>query len=99
GRRRLRLCHPPGPSMLGAMLFGGFGDLLLTYGLLAIFLVMLVKEAGVPVPIPSDLIMITAGVQVGTGVLSLLDLTLALLLAIVIGGTVQFFIVRGVGRP
>ena len=44
----------------------GVDSFLATYGLLAIFVVMLLKETGIPVPIPSDLIMITAGIQVAT---------------------------------
>ncbi len=67
-------------------------------GLLALFVIMLLKEVGVPIPVPSDLLMITAGVQAATGSFSLAHLTLVLLVAIFIGGTVQFFLVRKVGR-
>src|SRR3989442_14752711 len=38
-----------------------------SYGLLAIFVVMLVKEIGVPVPVPSDLLMVGAGLQIAAG--------------------------------
>ncbi len=76
----------------------GLAAFLATFGLLAIFVVMLLKEAGVPVPIPSDLIMISAGVQAAAGDLRLLDLTAAVLVAVFLGGTIQFLIVRGVGR-
>lgn len=68
------------------------------YGLLAIFGVMLIKELGVPVPIPSDLIMITAGVQAAAGAYSLIALILLLLLSMLIGGSIQFFIARKAGR-
>jgi membrane protein DedA with SNARE-associated domain len=74
------------------------GAFLATYGLLAIFVVMLLKETGVPVPVPSDLIMITAGVQAATGAYSLLELVLAIEGAMLIGGSAQFFIARGAGR-
>ncbi|MCL5996060.1 MAG: hypothetical protein M1546_08385 [Chloroflexi bacterium] len=74
------------------------GAFLATYGLLAIFAVMLLKEIGVPVPVPSDLIMITAGVQAATGSLSVLELLLAIEFAILVGGSAQFLIVRGAGR-
>ena len=40
------------------------------YGIAAIVLVMLLKEAGVPVPIPSDLLMIITGVGFLTGTVS-----------------------------
>lgn len=69
-----------------------------TYGLLAIFIVMALKETGVPIPIPSDLIMITAGVQAATGAYSLVQLLVAILAAILIGGSVQFLIARSAGR-
>ena len=67
-------------------------------GLLAIFVVMLLKEAGVPVPVPSDLIMIGAGVQAATGSYSLLTLLFAVAVAVAVGSTIQFLVVRGAGR-
>ncbi len=72
------------------------GNFLTTYGLLAILVVMLLKEAGVPVP--SDLIMITAGVQAATGSYSLIELLLAIEFAMLVGGSAQFLIARGAGR-
>lgn len=69
------------------------------YGLPALFIVMLLKEIGVPVPVPSDLIMITAGVQLATGAVSLIELIAAVEIAIVAGSSVQFLVVRGAGRP
>jgi membrane protein DedA with SNARE-associated domain len=79
-------------------LVGLLSDFLNTYGLLAIFVVMLLKEIGVPVPAPSDLIMITAGVQAATGSYSLLALLLAIETAMLVGGSAQFFLARGAGR-
>jgi membrane protein DedA with SNARE-associated domain len=75
-----------------------FNDFLANYGLLAIFVVMLLKETGIPVPVPSDLIMITAGIQAGIGVLRLVDLIVAIAAAILIGGSIQFLLTRAVGR-
>jgi membrane protein DedA with SNARE-associated domain len=74
------------------------GNFLETYGLLAIFVVMLLKEGGIPIPIPSDLIMITAGVQAATGVYTLVELTIAILVAIFVGGSIQFLLTRSAGR-
>ncbi len=68
------------------------------YGLLAIFGIMLIKELGVPVPIPSDLIMITAGVQAATGAYGLIELILLLILSMLVGGSIQFLIARKAGR-
>jgi membrane protein DedA with SNARE-associated domain len=73
-------------------------DLLAAYGLMALFVVMLLKELGVPVPIPSDLIMITAGVQLSAGAFGILELVVAAELAILVGCSAHFFIVRGAGR-
>src|SRR3972149_2223894 len=73
-------------------------DFLNTYGLLAVLVVMLLKEVGVPIPVPSDLIMITAGVQAATGSYPLLELILAIEAAMLVGGSVQFLIARSAGR-
>jgi len=73
-------------------------EFLLRYGLLAILVVMVLKEVGIPVPVPSDLIMITAGVQAATGVYSLFELLIAIEAAMIVGGSIQFFLARGMGR-
>src|SRR2546422_2655188 len=57
---------------------GAFAAFSASYGLLAIFVVMLVKEIGVPVPVPSDLLMVGAGLQIAAGPYSPLRLALAL---------------------
>ena len=69
-----------------------------TYGVLAIFVVMLAKEMGVPVPIPSDLLMIGAGIQLAAGAYSPLALLVALVLAVLVGGSIQFLLARSAGR-
>lgn len=68
------------------------------YGLAAIFVVMLVKSVGVPIPIPSDVIMLAAAARAAEGKLVLWEAFLVLLLAEVLGGIGQFAIVRRVGR-
>jgi membrane protein DedA with SNARE-associated domain len=73
-------------------------EFLLRYGLLAILVIMVLKEVGIPVPVPSDLIMITAGVQAATGVYSLFELLIAIEAAMIVGGSIQFFLARGMGR-
>ena len=73
-------------------------DFLNTYGLLAVLVIMLLKEVGVPIPVPSDLIMITAGVQAATGSYPLLELILAIEAAMLVGGSAQFLIARSAGR-
>ena len=76
----------------------GLGSFLATYGVLAIFVVMLVKEIGVPVPIPSDLLMIGAGVQIASGAYGPLELIAALAVAVAVGGSIQFLLARSAGR-
>jgi membrane protein DedA with SNARE-associated domain len=72
---------------------------LAAYGLGAIFVVMLLKESGVPIPVPSDLLTIGAGIQAAAGVFGLGELAAALLVAIAVGGSFQFLVIRGAGRP
>ncbi len=81
-----------------ADLSAGLGHFLAAYGVLAIFAVMVLKESGVPLPVPSDLILITAGAQAATGALPLLPLILVVEAALLIGGSVQFVLARSVGR-
>jgi LPXTG-motif cell wall-anchored protein len=80
------------------MLSTSLGHFLATYGLFAIFAIMLLKESGVPLPIPSDLIMITAGVQSATGLYNIFQLLLAVLIALTVGGSIQFLLARSIGR-
>ena len=68
------------------------------YGVLAIFVVMLLKEIGVPVPVPSDLLMVGAGVQIATGAYSPVALLVALAIAVFIGASIQYFLARSAGR-
>lgn len=59
---------------------------------------LLVKETGVPIPVPGDLLVIGAGVAAagsGTGAIVLLA---AILLGGYVGGTIQYLLVRGAFR-
>lgn len=67
-------------------------------GLAAIFVIMLVKEIGVPVPVPSDLLMVAAGIQLAAAAYPLTALVGALAAAVLIGASIQFVLVRSVGR-
>jgi membrane protein DedA with SNARE-associated domain len=69
-----------------------------TYGLAAIFVVLLVKEIGVPVPIPSDILMIGAGTQAALGEYGLGALAVAVVVAVAAGVTLQFLLFRSFGR-
>ena len=66
-------------------------DLVPALGLVGL---LLVKEAGIPIPVPGDLLVIGAGVAAaGTGIGALI-LLLAILAAGYVGGTLQFLLVR-----
>lgn len=69
-----------------------------TYGLAAIFFIMLLKEIGVPVPIPSDLIMLGAAARAAQGKFPPVAVFFALLIPMVVGGIIQFTIAKGPGR-
>src|SRR4029079_17289465 len=60
---------------------------------------ILVKEIGVPVPVPGDLVVIGAGVAASRGDLDPVVALIALIAASVTGGTVQFGLLRSVARP
>lgn len=69
------------------------------YGLVAIFVVMLLKELGVPIPIPGDVVMLAAAAQAAADRLALWQGFAALVLAMVLGAWGQYRIAGGVGRP
>jgi membrane protein DedA with SNARE-associated domain len=67
--------------------------------LLAIVGLILVKEAGVPIPVPGDLIGIGAGVAAGRGELDPGVALIAIVVASIAGGVVQYGLLRSVARP
>jgi membrane-associated protein len=70
-------------------------DLLAAFGLAGL---LLVKEAGVPIPIPGDLLVIGAGVATAGDPLAALGVLVIVLLAGYIGGGIQFVLARGALR-
>ena len=67
--------------------------------LLGLVGLLFVKEAGVPIPVPGDLLVVGAGVaSIGPGVPSVAVLA-AILGAGYAGGSIQFVLVRGTLRP
>jgi membrane protein DedA with SNARE-associated domain len=71
---------------------------LIQYGLAAIFLLLFVKSIGVPIPIPADLLVLTAAASAATGKFGLWQAAVAVLFATVLGGLIQFALARGPGR-
>jgi len=72
--------------------------LLMQYGLLAIFLLLLIKSFGVPIPIPGDLILLTAAVGAFKGNFPLWQAFIVTLIPLLIGALTQFTVARGPGR-
>ena len=66
---------------------------------LGIAALILVKEIGVPVPVPGDLVVLGAGVAASRGDLEPATALAALIVASIVGGTVQFGLLRSVARP
>lgn len=71
---------------------------LIHYGLVAIFALLLIKSIGVPIPIPADVIILTAAAWAATGQLVLWQAVVAILLALVLGGMLQYLLARAAGR-
>jgi membrane protein DedA with SNARE-associated domain len=69
-----------------------------TYGLAAACIVMLVKAMGVPIPIPGDVILLATAARAAEGKIVLWLAFVTLLLALTMGGTVQFLLARGPAR-
>jgi len=76
----------------------GMETFLNAYGLPAIAAVLLIKSAGVPIPIPADVLMFLAAARVTRGADGLWLAFTLLLLAIVSGDVLQFWLARGPGR-
>ncbi len=76
----------------------GLETFLNAYGLPAIAAVLLIKSAGVPIPIPADVLMFAAVARVAQGTDGLALTFAILLIAIIIGDVIQFWLARGPGR-
>ena len=67
-------------------------------GLLFLSALLAVKEAGLPIPVPGDLLVIGAGVAAARGGLPAPAVIAVLVGATVVGGIVQFALIRGPAR-
>jgi membrane protein DedA with SNARE-associated domain len=67
-------------------------------GLVALLALILVKEVGVPVPVPGDLLVIGAGIAASQGQVEPAVALVGLIAAGILGGSVQFLLVRGGAR-
>ena len=84
---------------LWAEVTGGIFALVVAHPLLLIVLLIFIEELGVPSPIPGDLMMVFAGVQVAEGHVSLWLVLLIEELATVAGSSGLYAICRRAGRP
>lgn len=73
-------------------------DLLSEHVLLALLIVLIVEELGIPLLIPGDLLMILAGIEVSRGNAVLWEVLAIELAATMIGAGLLFFLSRRVGR-
>ncbi|HAE84281.1 MAG TPA: hypothetical protein DCL75_20025 [Ktedonobacter sp.] len=71
---------------------------LVQYGLAAIFIILLTKSMGVPIPVPADVIILVAAARAADGKFVLWQAFLVILFAVILGGLIQFMLVRGPGR-
>src|SRR5579859_3594181 len=69
-----------------------------SYGVAAACAIMLIKAAGVPVPIPGDVILLATAARAAEGKVLLWAAFVALLAAITFGGMFQFLLARGPAR-
>lgn len=71
---------------------------LLNYGIVALVLVSLVKGIGVPLPVPSDVVVLVAATGSASGKLVVWQAFAAVLVGMTGGGLIQFLLARGPGR-
>src|SRR5438105_7107771 len=69
-----------------------------SYGVAAACVVMLVKAAGIPIPIPGDVILLATAARAAEGKVILWLAFVVLLAALTLGGVVQFWLARGPAR-
>jgi membrane protein DedA with SNARE-associated domain len=75
------------------------GDAFLAqHGVLAAFVYLAVEEAGVPIPVPGDFLMLTLGVRAREGAISLWQVIAAMEAGTVLGSTLLYLIARRGGR-
>src|SRR5438067_6802315 len=68
------------------------------HGLLAAFVFLLIEEAGVPVPVPGDVLMLVLGVHARLGIVSLWQAVAATWLGTMLGSSFLYVVSRMAGR-
>ena len=70
-----------------------------TYRLLGLFLLLLVEEAGVPIPLPGDVVVAAAGTQPHMTVYYVIRVLAASTLGVFLGSSLLYWAIRRGGRP
>src|SRR4051794_2278460 len=68
------------------------------HGPLAAFVFLLVEEAGTPIPLPGDLVMILLGARASQGRVNLIEILVIMELATVLGASFLYLLSARVGR-
>ncbi len=68
------------------------------HGEIGVFLFLLVEEAGTPIPIPGDVVMVLAGVRAGQGRMNLFEVLAIMQAATVLGASILYWLARRAGR-
>jgi membrane protein DedA with SNARE-associated domain len=76
----------------------GLENLLDTYGLAAACVVMLIKSVGIPIPIPGDVVLLAMAARAAEGKVLVWVAFVGLLVAITLGGWLQYILARGPAR-
>ncbi len=71
---------------------------LVSHGVLAAFVYLAVEEAGVPIPVPGDFLMLTLGVRARDGSIVLWQVIAAMEAGTVLGSTLLYLVARRGGR-
>src|SRR5262249_22265023 len=74
-------------------------SLLDRYDDLMVFALVLIEEAGVPLPLPGDLVMVVAGLRIADGRMNLLGTLLLLEGATLLGASLLYWLAARGGRP
>jgi len=72
---------------------------LVQHGYVVILVIMAIEEAGIPLPIPGDGLLLLAGYLVSLGALSLPGSLFSALVGALIGASVLYWVARRGGRP
>src|SRR5947199_8379853 len=71
---------------------------LVSHGVLAAFVYLAVEEAGVPIPVPGDFLMLTLGIRAHEGAIALWQVIAAMEAGTILGSSLLYVLARRGGR-